>query len=208
MVEGAGAHPEHLVPYPEDRAAIRGAFERKPGQIWLRLVARVMEWVSDALPKQVNLSDVTPQLAVGGSFRNSQIRYLKARRITAVVDCRQEAADDLHALARAGMKFLHLPAPDRYAMSYDQLAEGVEWVLDHLAAGGRAFMHCEHGVGRGPLMACAVLVAQGYTAPEALRIVRSGRWQAAPNDRQLYALLSFEQEWRQRHASGATTPAS
>ena len=65
-------------------------------------------------------------------------------------------------------------------------------MLDHLANGGRAFLHCEHGVGRGPLMACAVLVAQGHTAPEALRIVRAGRWQALPNDRQLDALLTFE----------------
>ena len=65
-------------------------------------------------------------------------------------------------------------------------------------------MHCEHGVGRGPLMACAVLVAQGHSAPEALRIVRAGRWQALPNDRQLAALLDFEREWKQ---SAATPPA-
>jgi hypothetical protein len=50
-------------------------------------------------------------------------------------------------------------------------------------------------------MACAVLVAQGYGAPEALRIVRSARWQALPNDRQLAALLNFEQEWRKRRSS-------
>ena len=67
-------------------------------------------------------------------------------------------------------------------------------------------MHCEHGVGRGPLMACAVLVAQGYSAPEALRIVRSGRWQALPNDRQLAVLMDFEQEWRKRPATAPQTP--
>jgi hypothetical protein len=55
-------------------------------------------------------------------------------------------------------------------------------------------------------MACAVLVAQGYSAPEALRIVRSGRWQALPNDRQLAVLLEFEQKWAQRRTT--ETPKS
>jgi protein-tyrosine phosphatase len=97
---------------------------------------------------------------------------------------------------------LHVPTLDRYGFTYAQMQEGVDWVLDQVASGGRAFLHCEHGVGRGPLMACAVLVAQGYTAPEALRIVRAARWQALPNDRQLAALLDFEQSWRQQHRSG------
>jgi hypothetical protein len=50
-------------------------------------------------------------------------------------------------------------------------------------------------------MATAVLIAQGHSATEALRIVRSGRWQALPNDRQLAALLMFEDEWKRRHSA-------
>jgi protein-tyrosine phosphatase len=121
------------------------------------------------------------------------------------VDCRLEAQDDADALNRAGIEFLHVPTPDRYGFTYAQMQQGVDWVLDHIANGGRAFLHCEHGVGRGPLMTCAVLVAQGYTAPEALRIVRSARWQALPNDRQLAALLDFEQTWRQQHGPGSSS---
>ena len=160
-----------------------------------------MEWLTDVQPKQLNYSDVTPRLAVGGAFRTRQIKDLTQRGVTAVVDCRLEAQDDPQALAQAGIQFLHVPTLDRHGFSYAQMHEGVEWVLDHISDGGRAFMHCEHGVGRGPLMACAVLVAQGYSAPEALRIVRSGRWQALPNDRQLAVLLDFEQEWRKQRAS-------
>jgi protein-tyrosine phosphatase len=184
------------LPYPSDREAIVQSFRWPLGRIWLRLVARLMEWLTDVQPKQLNYSDITPQLAVGGAFRKRQIRRLRQRGVSAVVDCRLEAEDDPDALAQAGIQFLHLPALDRHAFTYDQMHEGVDWVLDHIANGGRAFLHCEHGVGRGPLMACAVLVAQGHTAPEALRIVRASRWQALPNDRQLAALLNFEQEWR------------
>jgi protein-tyrosine phosphatase len=186
------------LPYPTDREAIVESFRRPGSRLWLRVLARLMEWLTDVQPKQLNYSDVTPRLAVGGAFRAHQIKNLKDRGVTAVVDCRLEARDDPQALAQVGIQFLHVPTLDRHGFTYPQLQQGVEWVLDRISNGGRAFMHCEHGVGRGPLMACAVLVAQGYSAPEALRIVRSGRWQALPNDRQLAVLLNFEQEWRKR----------
>jgi protein-tyrosine phosphatase len=194
-------------PYPSDREEIRKAFRWPLGRIWLRVLARLMEWLTDLQPKQLNYSDVTPQLAVGGAFRTRQIKRLKQRGVTAVVDCRLEAQDNTQALAAAGIEFLHLPTLDRHGFTYAQLHEGVDWVLEHVSEGGRAFLHCEHGVGRGPLMTCAVLVAQGYTAPEALRIVRTARWQALPNDRQLAALLAFEEEWR-RERNPETTVAA
>jgi protein-tyrosine phosphatase len=170
------------------------------------VLARLLEWLTDLQPKQLNYSEVTPQLAVGGAFRRRQIKRLKQRGVTAVVDCRLEASDDAEALAEAGIEFLHLPTLDRHGFTYGQMQEGVDWVLDQIAEGGRAFLHCEHGVGRGPLMTCAVLVGQGYTAPQALRIVRSARWQALPNDRQLAALLDFERIRRTQH-SGSAVPA-
>jgi protein-tyrosine phosphatase len=184
---------------------IVAAFRWPLGRVWLRVVARLMEWLTDIQPKQLNYSNVTPRLAVGGAFKKRQIKRLKQRGVTAVVDCRLEARDDPEALAEVGIAFLHLPTLDRHGFTYEQLHEGVDWVLDHVANGGRAFLHCEHGVGRGPLMACAVLVAQGYSASEALRIVRASRWQALPNDRQLGALLNFEQEWRSFRAASAPT---
>ena len=160
-------------------------------------MARLLEWLTDIQPKQLNYSDITPQLAVGGAFRKRTDQAPQAAwRVTAVVDCRLEASDDADALAENGIQFLHVPALDRYGFTYAQLSTGVEWVLEHIANGGRAFLHCEHGVGRGPLMTCAVLVAQGHTAPQALRLVRAARWQALPNDRQLNALLEFERAWR------------
>lgn len=186
------------LPGPTTREQISLVLREPLHRIGLRILARLLEWLSDLQPKQLNYSQVTPQLSVGGAFRPRQIKLLKARGVTSVVDCRQEALDDQPSLAAAGLSFLHLPTPDRHGFTYDQLHSGVDWVLDRLSEGGHAFLHCEHGVGRGPLMTCAVLVAQGHTAPEALRIVRHARWQAMPNDRQLAALLAFESEWRSR----------
>ncbi|MDQ3810421.1 MAG: dual specificity protein phosphatase family protein [Chloroflexota bacterium] len=192
-------HPP--VPYPTDREAIVAAFRQPLGRIWLRVLARLMEWLTDLQPKQLNYTQVTPQIAVGGAFHKRQIKGLRRRGVTAVVDCRLEASDDREALQAGGIELLHVPTPDRHGFTFEQMRHGVDWVLDHVGAGGRAFLHCEHGVGRGPLMACAVLVAQGHSAPEALRMVRAARWQALPNDRQLAALLAFEDTWRKQASS-------
>jgi uncharacterized protein (TIRG00374 family) len=170
-----------------------------------------MEWTSRIQRGPLDYTPVTAQIAVGGSFRNGQIGALKANGVTAVVDCRAEARDDEAALASAGIVSLHLPAPDRHAPGYSALREGVEWLATHTAEGGVVFLHCEHGVGRAPLVGACLLVAQGHPAADALRLVRSRRWQALPNDRQLKALLDFEHEWQMPGAPAASdvgrTPA-
>src|SRR5918997_654642 len=111
------------------------------GRLWLRVLARLMEWLTKVQPTQLNYSDVTPQLAVGGAFRTRQIQHLRRRGITAVVDCRLEASDDPRALAEAGIEFLHVPTADRHGFRLDQIERGVAWVVEHLQrSGGRAFL--------------------------------------------------------------------
>jgi hypothetical protein len=48
-----------------------------------------------------------------------------------------------------------------------------------------------HGVGRGPLLGMAVLVACGYRPGDALRLVKARRWQAQPNSHQLQGLHEY-----------------
>src|SRR6266480_700880 len=121
--------------YPSDREDIARAFRWPLGRLWLRVLARLMEWLTDVQPKQLNYSEVTPQLAVGGAFRTRQIKRLKQRGVTAVVDCRLEAQDNPQALTAAGIEFLHLPTLDRHGFTYAQLHEGVDWVLEHVSEG-------------------------------------------------------------------------
>ena len=165
------------------------------GKLWLRGVARILEYSTRLHRQSLNLSRITDQLVVGGSVPPRAYHRLKAMGVTAVIDLREEAKDDEAALNRLGIELLYLPATDRYAASQDQLRRGVEWAMEQLNQGGQVYAHCKHGVGRGPLMGLAILVAQGETASSALKLLRSKRWQAAPNDRQLAALLDFERNW-------------
>ena len=168
------------------------------GKLWLRGVARILEYSTKLHRKSLNLSRISDQLVVGGSVPTWAYPRLKALGVTAVIDLREEAKDDEAALAKLGIELLYLPATDRYAASQDQLRQGVEWAVERIERGGQVYAHCKHGVGRGPLMGLAILVARGETSSSALRLLRSKRWQAAPNDRQLAALLEFETAWRGR----------
>jgi protein tyrosine phosphatase (PTP) superfamily phosphohydrolase (DUF442 family) len=170
------------------------------GKLWLRLVARILEYSTKLDRAHLNLSRITDDLVVGGAIPVRAYRSLKEMGITAVIDLREEARDDEAALRVLGIELLYLPATDRYAASQDQMRRGVEWALERIERGGKVYAHCKHGVGRGPLMGLAIMVAQGSTASGALRHMRSQRWQAAPNDRQLAALVQFERDWTGRTA--------
>jgi protein tyrosine phosphatase (PTP) superfamily phosphohydrolase (DUF442 family) len=170
------------------------------GKLWLRGIARILEYSTRLHRRSLNLSRISDQLIVGGGVPPWAYPRLKAMGVTAVIDLREEAKDDENALAKLGIELLYLPATDRFAASQDQLRQGAEWAMERIERGGQVYAHCKHGVGRGPLMGLAILVAQGETSSSALRLLRSKRWQAAPNDRQLAALLEFERGWSGRRA--------
>ncbi len=174
----------------------------------LRSVARVVEWTTKLPGQGLNVSRVNGWLLVGGSVARADYATLAAQGVTAVIDVRAERCDDAAALAALGIELLHLPAPDRYPPSVEQLTRGVEWVLPRLAAGGTLYAHCEHGVGRGPMMGLAVMVARGWDVAEAYRALRQARWQCTLNDRQLGGLSDFVEAWERQPRSGATGRAA
>ena len=78
--------------------------------------------------------------------------------IGAIVDLREEDRDDQEHLRELGVVFLHLPAPDMDALGVEGLDRGVAFVRGCLQQSHRALIHCQHGIGRSPLLALCVLV--------------------------------------------------
>lgn len=158
--------------------------------------ARIAERLGIPLPDRLNMSWITPQLAVGGRIRPEDMRRLAARGVTRIVDTRAEHRDDEAALAAHGIGLLYLPTLDTYPLTVEQLKEGTSWIVEQIAHGERVLVHCEHGVGRSVLLAAAVLVAGGMSAHDAIQLVQRRRWQAAPNHRQMLRLQEFERAIR------------
>lgn len=149
------------------------------------------------LPDSLNMSWITPHLAVGGRIRDEDISRLARAGVSRVVDTRSEHQDDEQALAAEGIQLLHLPTPDTQPLSLEDLERGAQWINQQISAGERVLIHCEHGVGRSVMLTAAALVADGMHAHNAVELVQRRRWQAAPNHRQLVRLQEFERQARQ-----------
>ncbi len=145
------------------------------------------------LPDRLNMSWITPDLAVGGRVLPEDIHRLAASGVTRVVDTRSEHQDDAAQMATAGIQLLYLPAPDTFPLTVEQLRKGAAWVSQQIKGGQRVLIHCEHGVGRSVLLAASTLVAMGMSPRQALGLIQAKRWQAAPNHRQMRRLEEFEQ---------------
>lgn len=63
----------------------------------------------------------------------------------------------------------------------DALRRGVEAALAAQANGGKVYAHCAAGVHRSVVMGAAILIAQGHTADEAMRLIKQRRPEADPD---------------------------
>jgi predicted protein tyrosine phosphatase len=120
-----------------------------------------------------SVSQVTPQLHVGGQYRRRGWPRLAARGITAVVNVRTEFDDDAAGIAPA--RYLHLPAEDDNPPTLEQLREGVAFIAEEIARGGGVYVHCGAGIGRAPAMVAAYLVSTGLPAEQAWGRIREVR---------------------------------
>ena len=153
---------------------------------------RIAQTLHIPLPDKLNMSWITPHLAVGGRIHPEDIKALAAAGVTHVVDTRSEYRDDAEALAKEHIELLYLPTADSRPLTIEQMLQGAQWVQERMEQGGRVLIHCEHGVGRSVLLTSAVLVYGGMNAQDALELVLQKRWQAALNHRQVRRLREFE----------------
>ncbi|MFC7536061.1 dual specificity protein phosphatase family protein [Sphingomonas sp. GCM10030256] len=135
-------------------------------------------------------------LAVSGCFPMHYAPALAAEHgIGAVVDLREEDRDEHQALAQVGIAFLHLPTPDLHPATLDRLDHGVGFARRHLDAGRRVLIHCQHGIGRSPLLALCVMVDGGMTPLDALAQAKDRRLAVSPSESQYRGWAG----WLRRH---------
>src|SRR5947209_15808354 len=124
-------------------------------RLWTRIAAylfpensraeRVARALNIPLPDKLNMSWVTHHLAVGGRIHPADIHALALSGITHIIDTRSEYQDDAKALAKEDIELLHLPTPDTYPLTVEQLEQGTAWAQERIQQGGRGLFHCEHG---------------------------------------------------------------
>jgi protein-tyrosine phosphatase len=138
----------------------------------------------------LNKSEITPQLYLGGQYSDSAITQLKELGITLIVNMRITPVRDIPAMKQ--FTSLHLPTRDRYAPTLEQLQQGVQRIDEEIKKGGKVYIHCHWGEGRGPTMAVAYLISQGLTLEDAIAHVKKVRTFINPTFVQLERLKEFE----------------
>jgi hypothetical protein len=75
---------------------------------------------------------------------------------------------------------------------------GVQTALPVIHNGGKVLVHCRAGVHRSVAMACCVLIGMGYTADEAMGLVKEKREVADPYIWYIQKRIrKFEQAWQE-----------
>ncbi len=100
---------------------------------------------------------------------------------------------DPDRLERHGLKEVHLPVRDFAPPSSEQIGRGVGAILETLAAGEAAAVHCGGGLGRtGRVLACYLLASdEGLGPEEAVRRVRALRPGSVKTPAQLAAIRAW-----------------
>jgi predicted protein tyrosine phosphatase len=159
-------------------------------------------WAVDHLVRIVTgaptrrLSQITPQLHVGGQYRQRGWERLASRGITAVVNMRIEF--DAEARGIAPQRYLYLPTVDDTPPSLEHLRAGVDFMTEEIGNGGAVYVHCGSGVGRAPSMAAAYLVSTGLAPEEAWAKIRAVRPFIRPRPRQVAHVRQFAEDLRAR----------
>jgi protein-tyrosine phosphatase len=150
----------------------------------------------------VDLSWITPALAIGASFRDEHaLELARDHGVAAVIDLRDEACDDERVLRRHGIELLHLPTVDLGAIAPARVVDGVGFARRHLDANRRVLIHCACGIGRSATLALCVLVDRGLAPLEALELAKARRAVVSPSPAQYEtwaAWLRVERDARSR----------
>jgi protein tyrosine phosphatase (PTP) superfamily phosphohydrolase (DUF442 family) len=133
---------------------------------------------------------ITDKIFLGGAYSLRALPLLRKRGVTAVVDMRESS---IYQEAKyQGMRYLHLPTVDQTPPAMQDLERGVKFIDEEIAKGGKVYIHCRQGQGRGPTMAMAYLIYKGMSVGEAFYTIKKIRKFIQPTDSQLKRLQEFE----------------
>jgi protein-tyrosine phosphatase len=156
--------------------------------------------------KDLDVSEITEYLYISAWPRGEHTDEIHTRGIRLVLSMHWERP---HLVPKDDpVRVLWLPTFDTPLTPIPMriLYLGVTAALPVIQSGNRVLVHCRAGRHRSVAMACAVLIGKGYTAQEAIQLVKEKRAAADPDAWYIKArIIKFEKYWQARAA--ASQPA-
>ena len=136
--------------------------------------------------RKANITWLTDLLATGGDLSfdermaEEQVAEIVEDEVELIIDMREEA-NDKALWEEEGLYYLWLPTDDAegHHIPRELFDDAVFAAMPHLTQNRKVLVHCHMGVNRGPSVAFAVLLEQGYGAVQAYDLIREKRPSAA-----------------------------
>jgi len=149
----------------------------------------------------LDISQITDEIFIAAWPANQHTDQLEELNIRLILCMFWEPQD--RALKKPPFDNLQLPTIDfpLFPMPLGMLIKGVEAALPRIKRGERVMMYCKQGKHRSVAMACCLLIAQGYSADDAMLLVKQRRSTADPQARHIrQRIKKFEKYWRKKQA--------
>jgi len=145
-----------------------------------------------------NFSNITDDLYIGTTPLASDYDGLRELGIRLIINMRlmHGPFPDLHPTP---IKLLWLRTFDSpfFPIPISKLITGAKAALETIQLGGKVYVHCAGGRHRGVAMGSCILIAQGYTAEEAMQLISKRRSFADPEIYYIRArIMRFAQVWQ------------
>ena len=145
----------------------------------------------------MDFSEISSDLLIGTTPAAANYDRLRGLGVRLVINMRvtRPPYPDPH---QPPLNFLWLPSFDTMFLPIPvfTLMRGARAALKTIESGGKVYTHCAAGRHRGVAMGAAVLIAQGYDAESAIKLIKARRSFADPDI--FYVrnqILKFEQAW-------------
>jgi protein tyrosine phosphatase (PTP) superfamily phosphohydrolase (DUF442 family) len=149
----------------------------------------------------MNYSRITDKLFVGTTPKTEDFSVLRELDVQLVINMRigWPPKRDRHPIP---IRSLWLPAIDSplFPIPLGFLQAGAVEALRVMESGGAVYTHCAKGRHRGPALGACILIAQGLTPEEAVRLIKARRPAADLQAWYIHRrILKFAQKWEQEN---------
>jgi protein-tyrosine phosphatase len=172
---------------------------------WIRIMVIYIQQITDNFYRiiagrpMLKRSQITANLFLGSQYNLVGLRKLKALGVTAIINMRMHS---IYSEAQyEGFHYLHLPTEDNTPPSMEVLIKGADFADKEVKSGGKVYIHCRQGLGRGPTMTIAYLLKTGLTYDDAFALIKKVRTFINPRPSQITRLKELEQYYNQSKAA-------
>ena len=150
----------------------------------------------------LDISQITESLFISNWPIAKHVPVITSHGINLIVCTIMEGQDK--ELNQPPLKMIQIRLIDApfLPMPMSQLRRGVKAALPVMASGGKVLTFCKSGIHRSVAMASCILIGQGHSAEEAMRMVANGRELADPYKPHIRKRIEkFESYWRKHNHS-------